>query len=79
MTGDKRSRGDDSRGNHRDRERGAGKDTDRFAESSRGDQRSEKEEVSKTVIVKGLTAHTTEPAVRLLFTSQTNLLHNCTI
>lgn len=64
MTGDKRSRGDDSRGNHRDRERGAGKDTDRFAENSRADQRSEKEEVSKTVIIKGLTAHTTEPAVR---------------
>jgi hypothetical protein len=64
MTGDKRSRGDDSRGNHRERERGAGKDTDRFAESTRVDQRSEKEEVTKTVIIKGLTAHTTEPAVR---------------
>lgn len=64
MTGDKRSRGDESRGNHRDRERGAGRDSERFTDSSRGDQRSEKEEVSKTVVIKGLTSNTTEPAVR---------------
>ena len=63
MTGEKRSRGDDSRGNHRDRDRGTGRDVDRRGDGSRNEQRSEKEDVSKTVIIKGLPAHTTQSAV----------------
>lgn len=63
VTGDKRSRGDDSRGSQRDRDRGSGRESDRRGESSRGDQRAEKEEITKTVIIKGLPAHTTEPSV----------------
>ena len=63
MTGEKRSRGDDGRGNHRDRDRGTGRDVDRRGDGSRTEKRFEKEDVSKTVIMKGLSAHTTQSAV----------------
>ena len=63
MTGEKRSRGDDSRGNHRDRDRDSGRDIDRRGDGSRNEQRFEKEDVSKTVIMKGLPALTTKAAV----------------
>ena len=63
MTGEKRSRGDDSRGNHRDRDRGSGRDIDRRGDGSRNEQRFEKDDVSKTVIMKGLPALTTKAAV----------------
>lgn len=66
LTGEKRPR-DGSRG-HKDRVRGAGKEHDRGTESSRSKQRVEKErdkdEISQTVIIKGLPSHTTEPTVR---------------
>lgn len=69
LTGDKRPR-DGSRG-HKDRVRGAGKEHDRGTESSRSKHRiereKEREEVSRTVIIKGLPSHTTEPTVRNLY------------
>lgn len=62
-TGDKRSRDDDNRGSHRDHDKGGGRSSDRRGENPRTDHRVETEEVSKTVIIKGLPAHTSEPTV----------------
>lgn len=62
LTGDnsKRSRGDD-RGQW---DRGSGKGQDRGGEGSKSSQqRAELEEVSQTVIIRGLPSHTTESAV----------------
>ena len=71
LTGEKRPR-DDSRGPS-DRERTAAREHDRGGEGSRTqrvDQEKDREAVSQTIIIKGLSAHTTEPAVNTRTTAR---------